>query len=166
MQTDKIYLVGFMGAGKSSVAEALGARLGWSIDDIDQRIENTEGRSIADIFDRDGEAYFREVERAVLHKVLAHRHTVVATGGGTFVDPLNRSRINRDGVSIWLDVSFETVVERIPADGRRPLAADRASMRALWAERRESYSLAHYRLDADTEPVEQLAEHLVDRLSL
>lgn len=166
MQTDKIYLVGFMGAGKSSVAEALGARLGWSIDDIDQRVENTEGRSIADIFDRDGEAYFREVERAVLHEVLAHRHTVVATGGGTFVDPLNRSRINRDGVSIWLDVSFDTVVERIPADGRRPLAADRASMRALWAERRESYRLAHYRLDADTVPVEQLVEHLIDRLSL
>ncbi len=166
MQTDKIYLVGFMGAGKSSVARALGARLGWQVDDLDQLIEHRKGRSVAEIFAREGEAHFREVERAVLNATLEHRHAVVATGGGTFVDPLNRSTINRDGVSIWLDVSFDTVVDRVPADGRRPLAADREAMRALWAQRREAYSLAHYRVDADVASVSDLVEQLAVRLSL
>lgn len=165
MQTDKIYLVGFMGAGKSSVADVLGHCIGWRIEDVDQRIENREGRSIAQIYAKEGEAYFRKVERMVLLEILGHRHTVVATGGGTFVDRLNQSTINRDGVSIWLDASFETVVERIPPDGRRPLAADRDSMQSLWTERRAAYSLAHLRLDSDTVPIGELVRRIIDRLA-
>ena len=165
MPTDKIYVVGFMGAGKSAVAVALAERLGWQVEDLDQRIVAREGRPIAQIFDQDGEPFFRQVEREVLMELRAKRDTVVATGGGTFVDPLNRSTINRDGVSVWLDVSFETVVARIPADGRRPLAAERATMRALWAERRAAYSLAHYRIDADVLAVAELADRLIERVS-
>lgn len=164
MQTDKIYLVGFMGAGKSSVAAALGARLNWQVKDLDERIEDHEGRSIFQIFDQDGEKFFRQLERTALMALRAQRNTVVATGGGTFVDPFNRSTINRDGTSVWLDVSFETAVARIPADGSRPLAADRTAMRILLADRRAAYGLAHYRIDADTLNVDELAERLIERL--
>jgi shikimate kinase len=162
--TDKVYLVGFMGAGKSTLARSLAARLDWRAEDVDERIEAREGRTIATIFAREGEAYFREVERLVLVDLLAVRHAVVATGGGTFVDPLNRDLINRDGVSVWLDVPFSILLDRIPSDGRRPLAADRARFEHLYESRRTAYRQAHIRLEADRAPVDALVERLLDTL--
>ena len=166
MKTDKIYLVGFMGAGKSTVAAELAARLDWEVEDTDSLVEAREGRAIADIFAREGESYFRQVERTVLQELIARRRVVVATGGGTFVDPVNRSAINSDGLSVWLDVSFDTVVERIPADGDRPLAADHTAMRELWRDRRVTYSLAHVQLSADRTSVGALVELIVDQLGV
>ena len=164
MRTDKIFLVGFMAAGKSTVAVALGERLGWRVEDVDDRIETRERRTVADLFARDGERHFRDVERAVLADLLPFRHTVVATGGGTFVDPTNRLTINRDGTSIWLDISFDTVVDRLPTDGRRPLAADRASMHALYDARQSSYQHAHVRLDANRASAGELVERILEWL--
>src|SRR3954468_9827215 len=112
-----------MAAGKTTVARALAARLGWRADDIDELIEARERRPVADIFARNGEPYFRALERDILRLLLPLRHVVVATGGGTFMDPESRAAINMDGLSVWLDVPFEEIVARIPADGRRPLAA-------------------------------------------
>ncbi len=122
MTSDKIYLVGFMAAGKTTVARALATRLGWRADDVDELIEARERRTVADIFAQRGEPYFRTLERDILRLLLPLRHLVVATGGGTFMDPDNRAAINMDGVSVWLDVPFEELLARIPADGRRPLA--------------------------------------------
>ena len=164
MRTDKIYLVGFMGAGKSSVAAALGRRLGWRVEDIDDLIERRERMAVSDIFSRRGEAYFRRVERAVLHAQIPVRHAVVATGGGTYVAPANRALIDGDGVSIWLDVSLTRVIERLPGDGRRPLAADRAGMARLFRDRQAAYRRAHVRLDAGSASVGELVERIVDRL--
>lgn len=164
MKTDKVYLVGFMGAGKTTVARALGERLGWRVEDIDLRIEARERRAIADIFAERGEPYFRSIERDVLRSLLADRDVVVATGGGTFADPENRALIKADGASVWLDVSFNQVVDRIPADGRRPLAADRAAMQALFEARRAAYLQAHLRLDASRAPVGELVERILEWL--
>src|SRR5262245_59430952 len=104
MKADKVYLVGFMAAAKTTVAKALAKRLDWQVVDIDELIEAREHQPVADIFAKRGEAYFRAAEREVLTGQLAPRHVVVATGGGTFVDAQNRAVINRDGVSVWLDV--------------------------------------------------------------
>ena len=164
MRTDKVYLVGFMGAGKSTVARALGRRLDWRVEDIDDRIEAREGRTVASIFARDGEAYFRSVERNVLVDLLPLRHTVVATGGGTFVDPENRAAINRDGLSVWLDVPLEELIRRLPVDGRRPLAADRDQLERLYAVRTLAYQQAALRLDAGSTPVEGLVEQVLDAI--
>ena len=164
MRSDKIYLVGFMGAGKSSVAAALGAKLGWRVEDIDDLVERREGMAVADIFSRRGEAYFRRVERAVLAGQVPVRHAVVATGGGTYVDPANRALIDADGVSIWLDVSLSRVIERLPSDGRRPLAADRAGMVRLFRRRQAAYRRAHVRLDAGAASIGEIAERIIDRL--
>lgn len=162
MSTDKIYLVGFMGSGKSTVARALADRLGWAHEDLDRWVEHRERRTIADLFATEGEAYFRQVEREVLQELTPHRHVVVATGGGTFVDPFNCRAINSDGTSVWLDVSFDTVVRRLPSDGRRPLAADREAMHALWESRRAAYALAHLRVDTAAAPVCDVVERIVD----
>jgi shikimate kinase len=159
-----VYLVGFMGAGKTTLARALGARLGWRAEDVDERIEARERRTIVEVFSRDGEPYFRSVERQVLLDLLPLRHAVVATGGGTFADPENRALINRDGLSVWLDVPLTSLVERVPSDGRRPLAADRAQFQQLYESRRAAYRQAHYRLDAERHSVAALVEQVMDYL--
>ena len=161
MATDKLYLVGFMAAGKTTVACALAARLGWRTEDIDELIEARERRTVAEIFARQGEPYFRGVEREILKLVLPLRHAVVATGGGTFMDVENRTAINLDGVSVWLDVPFEVVLARLPGDGRRPLAASRQQMERLYAIRRAAYAQAHLRVDAGAAPAEQIAEQIL-----
>jgi len=164
VKADKLYLVGFMGAGKTTLARALGRRLDWRVEDIDERIEAREGRSVSSIFAREGEPYFRAVERAVLLDLLPLRHAVVATGGGTFVDADNRAAINRDGYSIWIDLPLSELVERIPSDGRRPLAADRGQFERLYAVRRASYEQAHLRLDGAHAPVDALVERVLAEL--
>jgi shikimate kinase len=106
VNTDKVYLVGFMTAGKSTVARALATRLDWRLFDLDLEIEARERKAVAEIFATRGEARFRELEREALARLVPVRHAVVATGGGTFVDPFNRAAILADGCSFWLDVSF------------------------------------------------------------
>jgi len=165
VKTDKIYLVGFMGAGKTTVGRQLARRLGWRLTDIDEMIERREHHTVSDVFARKGEPYFRNVERAVLVDQLPTRHVVVATGGGTFADPQNRAIINQDGVSVWLDVPFERLVARVPADGRRPLAADRVEFERLFLLRRAAYEQAQLRLDASRATVPALVEQLMDWLA-
>ena len=161
MNADKVYLVGFMGAGKTTVARAMGRRLGWRVEDIDERIESRERRSVAAIFAQRGEAYFRQQERQVLGELLHERQIIVATGGGTFVEPDNRALMLADGAVAWLDLPLTQVIDRVPADGRRPLASDRAQMEQLYARRRLAYAEAHLRIDA-TRPVPEIVARLLE----
>jgi shikimate kinase len=158
--TDKIYLVGFMGAGKTTTARALGRVLGWRVEDLDERIEMRERRTIAGIFAQHGEPYFRQLERQALTELLPERHIIVATGGGTFAEADNRAVMLADGRVAWLDVPLETVIERLPADGRRPLAADRTQLAQLYARRQLAYAHAHVRIDA-TGPVSEVIERML-----
>jgi shikimate kinase len=160
VKADKLYLVGFMGAGKSTVARAMGRATGWRVEDIDERIEARERRSIASIFAQNGEPYFRQLERQALSELLSERHTIVATGGGTFAEADNRALMLADGAVAWLDLPLARVIERVPADGRRPLAADRAQLDQLYARRQLAYAHAHVRIDA-TLPVPEVVERLL-----
>ena len=161
MRADKLYLVGFMGAGKTTVARALGKRLGWRVEDVDERIEARERRTISAIFAQQGEPHFREVEREVLAELLPIRDLIVATGGGTFAEPDNRAAMLADAPVAWLDVPFERLVERVPPDGRRPLAADRFQMEQLFNRRQLAYRQAHVRVDA-ARPVDEIVERLLE----
>ena len=165
MRADKIYLIGFMAAGKTTVARLVAERLGWRAEDIDELIEARERRTVADIFSKSGEPYFRSVERDILRLLLPLRHCVVATGGGTFMDPDNRVAINMDGVSVWLDVPLEELVARLPADGRRPLAADRVQMERLFALRQIAYATAQLRVDARGAHPEAVAERIIEAVA-
>jgi shikimate kinase len=163
VKADKLYLVGFMGAGKTTVARAVGARLGWRVEDIDLRIEAAERRAVASIFAQSGESYFRQAERQVLSALLPVREVVVATGGGTFAEADNRALMLADGAVAWLDLPLPRVLERVPADGRRPLASDRAQMELLFARRQLAYAEAHVRIDASGR-VADVVERLLDWL--
>ncbi|HET9025116.1 MAG TPA: shikimate kinase [Burkholderiaceae bacterium] len=160
MKADKLYLVGFMGAGKSTVARAMGRATGWRVEDIDELIEARERRPIAAIFAQHGEAYFRQLERQALGELLPERHVVVATGGGTFAETDNRALMLADGAVVWLDLPLPRVIERVPADGRRPLAADRAQLEQLYTRRQLAYAHAHLRVDA-SRPVPEVVERLL-----
>jgi shikimate kinase len=165
VRADKIYLVGFMAAGKTTVARILAERLGWRAEDVDELIEARERRTVAEIFAKNGEPYFRALERDILRLLLPMRHVVVATGGGTFMDPDNRVASNMDGVSVWLDVPLEELVGRLPADGRRPLAADRVQMERLFALRQIAYANAQLRVDARGAHPEAVAERIIEAVS-
>ena len=164
MKADKVYLIGFMGAGKSTVARALAKRLDWAVEDIDERIEKRERRDIPTIFRQEGEPYFRSLEQEELIALLPARGMVIATGGGTTINPMAREMMLRDGAVIWLDAPFTTVLDRVPLDGRRPLAADRIEMESLYNQRLMAYSRAHLRLDAGKRSVEELVDQIVDWL--
>jgi shikimate kinase len=165
VKAEKVYLVGFMGAGKTTVARGLARRLDWRVIDIDEVVEQREHMSVADIFAKHGEPYFRIAERDVVAQQLGVPHAVVATGGGTFADPQNRSMINADGLSVWLDIPLERALARAPTDGRRPLAADREAFERLYHQRRAAYQQAHIRVDAGRQGADALVEQLMDLLA-
>jgi shikimate kinase len=160
--TDKIYLVGFMASGKSTIARALAARLRWRAEDVDDLIEARERATIAQIFAAHGEPYFRAAEREILALLRPIRHLAVATGGGTFADPDNRAAINLDGISVWIDVPLADLIPRIPLDGRRPLAASRADLDRLYAARVDAYRLAHVRVQAARVPVQGVVDRVIE----
>jgi shikimate kinase len=164
--TDKIYLVGFLASGKSTVARHLAQRLGWRHEDVDDLIEAQERQRIADIFAKRGEPYFRSVERDILKLLLPIRHMVVATGGGTFADPERRGAMLMDGTAIWLDGPLAELIPRIPLDGRRPLAADRAALERVYQSRVDTYRLAHLRITASRMSPNAVAEQIIETLAV
>jgi len=164
MTTDKIYLVGFMGCGKSTVTRHLAQRLHWRHEDIDELIETRERHTVADIFAKRGEPYFRSVERDTLQLLLPIREMVVATGGGTFSDADNREAMLVDGTVVWIDLPLADLIPRIPLDGRRPLAADRPALERLYAARVDVYRLAHLRVNGSRVSPGVVADRILDAL--
>jgi shikimate kinase len=162
MNVDKIYLVGFMASGKSTVGRFLAARLRWRFEDVDHLIEVREKTTVAEIFAKHGEPYFRAAEREILALLQPLRHVVIATGGGTFAYPENRSAINMDGASVWIDVPLAELIARIPLDGRRPLAADRGALERLFAARVDTYRLAHLRVNASRSSATVVADRILE----
>jgi shikimate kinase len=119
-----ITLVGYRGTGKSTIAAALAARLGWTGVDADAEIESRAGRSIREIFDAEGEAGFRRQERSVLAELLRRDRLVVASGGGAVLDADTRRDMIAAGPVVWLTASLETLLARLAGDAttssRRP----------------------------------------------
>ena len=144
-----IYLVGFMGSGKSTVGRRLAEELGWPFVDLDDDIEAAAGRKIADIFTNDGEEAFRDAEHAALRARVGGPATVVALGGGAFTFARNRELLRGAGTSVWLDCPFELAMRRVAGFAHRPLAKDPVQFRALFEKRVADYSLADVRMAAD-----------------
>lgn len=147
-RTPGIFLVGFMGSGKSTVGRALAEELGWGFADLDEDIEKREGVPISQIFDTRGETEFRHAETAALRErvrsVEGGHPCVIALGGGAFLSDENFQMVSNNGVSIWLDCPFSTVERRLAGYAHRPLARDPEKLRELFAVRRAGYERADY----------------------
>jgi shikimate kinase len=159
-----VFLVGFMGAGKSTVARALAARWGWDVADTDDLVEAAERRTIEAIFAESGEGRFREAEWNALSTLEGKTRLVVATGGGLFLGVAQRALIRRSGVSCWLDAPFHVLSERVEGLGARPLwpADDALTRRAFFERRRAAYALADFRVDASADDPEVVARAIED----
>jgi len=161
-----VFLVGFMGSGKTSVGRALATHLGLAFIDLDDRIARHAGKSVPDIFKEDGEAVFRAHERAALlglEPELA-AGAVIATGGGACQDAAARAWMLARGTMVWLDVPLETIERRVPRDGSRPLFGDRLALDALYQERRSGYASAGLRVDAGALSPEDVVRLVARRL--
>ena len=148
----RIVIVGFMGCGKTTVAQALADHLACEMIDLDSFITETCGRSPAEIIGEESEGMFREIETKALHDVLANRNAcVIALGGGTWTIERNRELIGQhDCLTVWLDVPFETCWQRITSSGEtiRPLAPDRQVAHELYQTRQALYQLTSVRINA------------------
>ena len=155
MAIERVALVGFMAAGKSTVGPALAMRLGMSFVDLDEAIVQRAGKSIPRVFDEDGESAFRALERELLVDHLEGPPQLVSTGGGVVESDENRSLLQVATTVVWLDVRFETVRRRLEDDRDRtprPLVERLGwdGLRALHTRRRPLYAAcAHYRFDTD-----------------
>lgn len=141
-----IFLIGYRGTGKSSAARELARRLGYEFDDIDDRIEERAGKSIAAIFSEDGEPAFRDLESELLRELCGRRKTVIALGGGTLGRLENRQAVMAAGPAVWVTASVDTIDQRMTGDpttaARRPNltpVGGRAEIETLLAMRMPQY---------------------------
>jgi len=154
-RTPGIYLVGFMGSGKTTVGRLLAKELGWTFCDIDDDIESEQHCSISEIFETRGEAEFRRIETQTLSRrvrlVERGRPLVVALGGGAFVQERNYEMLENNGVTIWLDPPYGVIRRRVQGATHRPLARDPQKLEDLFQARRPFYERADYHVrDADS----------------
>jgi shikimate kinase len=164
-RTPGIYLVGFMGSGKTTVGERLAEELGWSFVDVDEDIVKREGRSIVDIFDTGGEQAFRELETDCIRKrvrmIQTGRPMVVALGGGAFAQDANFQLLQENGVSIWLDCPIERIRTRIEHCTDRPLARDPERFATLYEQRKAAYARADYRIAIENDDPSVALTHIL-----
>ena len=163
-----IVLVGLMGAGKSTVGRRLAKRLGLPFVDSDTAIEDaTGGASAADVFERYGEASFRDGERRLVARLVEGHIGVIATGGGAYVDPTTRELLNTRAITVWLDAPVAVLSERTGRRNTRPLlrGGDRtATLARLDAERRDFYAEAHIHITSDTAAHGEVVSRIVAAL--
>ena len=160
-----IWLVGMMGAGKSTVGRALAEELGTSFHDTDTTVESITGMPIPDLWDREGEKAFRELEAAVV-ETMARTHTgVIATGGGVVLDAARRHLMRDSGTVVWLKVPVEVLARRVERSSNRPLLEGEGSPKARLAvilqERGEAYEQA---ADISIDAGDSSTDHIVREL--
>lgn len=156
-RTSRVFLVGFMGSGKTTVGELLAREMGYRFIDLDREIETRRGQTIVELFEKEGEPEFRRIEALTLREVGRLRDIVVATGGGTLTRWENREFMQEAGVTVWLEAPLDLMLERCRRGERRPLLSTRERMERLLAERVGDYRRSDLRADASSGAPEEVA---------
>ena len=159
-----LYLVGFMGTGKTTIGRAVAQKLGFGLLDSDHEIERLQGKTIPDIFAQEGEAAFRAMERAFVEHGHPAQRSVVSCGGGLVVQPGMLERLKARGVVVCLHASIETILARTARQRNRPLLAvedPEARVRALYAQREPIYRRSGTLILTDSRPLHDITSHVI-----
>ena len=164
-----VALVGMMGAGKTAVGKAVAAQLGVDFLDSDAEIEKAANMTIPEIFERDGEPFFREKESQVINRLLDSAPCVLSTGGGAFLAPRNREAMSSKGVSVWLDAEIDVLWARVKNKDTRPLLRTEnpyETLKSIYTARVPIYRLADVTVVSEYDvSIEDMAQRVVDALS-
>ncbi|MEO0645974.1 MAG: shikimate kinase [Cyanobacteria bacterium J06650_10] len=166
LKKTNLYLVGMMGAGKTTIGRKLANRLGYHFFDTDALIEQATGQKVTDLFASGGETAFREIETQVLSQVATHTNLVVATGGGIVTQQMNWSYLHH-GVVLWLDVPIPVLISRLSNDTTRPLLKGvdlPTKLKDLMAERGERYAQADIRIEYEGKSVGKTCDRIMATL--
>ncbi len=159
-----IALTGFMAVGKSVVGRKLARRLGWRLVDVDRAIEEEQVLKVQQIFEREGEAYFRKLEKRKLGEILSEENQVIATGGGAVVDEENLRLLKQKSFLVCLMASPETLLRRSGSGQDRPLLEGgdrRERIEELLSRRTDRYAQAHLCIDTEARTVDQVVEEIL-----
>lgn len=162
-----LVLVGLMGVGKSTVGRRLAAALSKRFLDADDAIEHAAQRTISEIFEQFGEAYFRDGERRVIARLIEDHDGVIATGGGAFVNKETRDLILDKAIAIWIDCEIDTLVERTSRKNTRPLLKTgdpREILTRLYSERKPFYAQAQIHVMSDAGPHDETVAKILENL--
>ncbi len=164
-----VVLVGMMGSGKTAIGRALAALLDVPFVDSDAAIEEAAAATIAEIFERDGEAFFRKREAEVLRRLLSGPPGIVSTGGGAFLAQANRDAIAQMGVAVWLDADLKILWDRVRHKDTRPLlrtADPKATLTRIYQERTPVYQMAGLKITvSENASIDQTTQSVIDTLS-
>ncbi|GBC88087.1 Shikimate kinase [bacterium HR13] len=164
MKFKRIFLIGFMCSGKSTVGKELAKSLSWKFCDLDEEVQKEEGMSIKEIFELKGEDYFRKRELEVLKLLVLEDNAVISTGGGLGANKEALELMKRHGLVVWLDVSFDAFLQRCKNAQERPLLKKSLEeLKKLYQERKKIYSQAHAHIDTKEEP-DKIAQRIIQIL--
>ena len=160
-----LVLTGMMGVGKSTIGKKLAKKLKLKFIDIDKVIENREKNNIKEIFKKNGEEYFRKVEKKLTMQILKDNNLVIAFGGGAFLDKSIREETKNTSISFWLDLSTKSIVGRLKNVNKRPLLNKdnlNESINKIYSERKKIYKLSDYKIKCDLLKIEQIVEKIIN----
>jgi len=158
-----LVLIGMMGSGKSSIGKILSKKLEFEFIDTDIKIEEFEKKTISEIFNRNGEKYFRNVEEVISLKSLKLNNKVIALGGGGYINPTIRKYTQKKCISVWLDWKNETLINRIKNSKKRPLVIKLSNLelQKLITKRSTMYNLSDYKINCDKLDKRQIVEKII-----
>jgi len=164
-----VVMVGMMGAGKTAVGRALAQRLGVPFLDSDIEIETAANRTVPEIFERDGEKFFRVKETQIIERLLIEKKCILSTGGGAFMSEKNRNNISAEGISVWLNADIEVLWSRVKSKDTRPMLRTedpKATLKTLYDQRVPIYSLADLTVEsAPGYSIEDMVDQVIDVLA-
>jgi len=159
-----VALVGLMGAGKSAIGKRLAVRLGLPFVDADSEIERAAGCSIAEFFERHGEAAFRAGERRVIARLLDNPTHILSTGGGAYIDPETRALMRSKALTVWLRAELDVLFDRVKKRNHRPLLQQgdsREILAGLMTKRHPIYAEADIVVDSSAQPVDRTTDEVI-----
>ena len=160
-----LVLTGMMGVGKSTIGRLIAKRLKAKFIDVDKIIEKNEKKSIKRIFDDDGESYFRKLEEKITLKILRNDKSVIALGGGAFINNEIRKNVLSTCVSVWLKVDLDKLIKRYNKNDRRPLLNKKrlnTDVKKIYQSRKKIYGLANFKINCDNIDKTKIVQKILD----